>query len=151
MRDLLSESDNIYVHLDWRVDSHIRDSHIRLIMDDIFGKDNLKNEIVWCYRTMQTTKSGWAKKHDIILYYTKSDDYVFNLEDVLEPYPEDYQSRFKYTDEQGRRFMIRGKGGPFGVGQGDISIEDEKNIHNLPIDSICKRAVYQKIGGKLKC
>jgi hypothetical protein len=40
--------------------------------------------------------------------------------------PENYEVRFKYTDEQGRKFMIRGKGGPFGVGQGDLNLEDEK-------------------------
>jgi adenine-specific DNA-methyltransferase len=96
------------------------------MMDEIFGYENFRNEVVWCYRTMQTTKSGWARKHDIILLYTKGEKYIFNLKDVLEPYPEDYQRRFKYTDEQGRRFMIRGKGGPFGFGQGDISIEDER-------------------------
>ncbi|HEC87908.1 MAG TPA: site-specific DNA-methyltransferase [Thermoplasmata archaeon] len=121
MKDLLAEDGSIYVHLDWRVDSYVR-----ILMDEIFSRENFRNEIVWCYRTMQTTKSGWARKHDIILYYIKTDNYIFNLNDVLEPYPEDYQRRFKYVDEQGRRFMIRGKGGPFGVGQGDISIEDEK-------------------------
>lgn len=121
MRELLADNGSIYVHLDWHVGHYVK-----IIMDESFGKENFRNEVVWCYRTMQTTKSGWARKHDIILLYTKGEKYIFNLKDVLESYPEDYQRRFKYTDEQGRRFMIRGKGGPFGIGQGDISIEDER-------------------------
>jgi len=121
MKRLLAEDGSIYVHTDWHINSYVR-----ILLDEILGKDNFRNEIVWCYRTMQTVKSGWAKKHDIILYYSKLKTPIFNLKDVLEPYPEDYQRRFKYTDKQGRRFMIRGKGGPFGVGQGDISIEDER-------------------------
>jgi len=121
MRELLAENGSIYVHLDWHVGHYVK-----VMMDEIFGYENFRNEIVWCYRTMQTVKSGWARKHDIILLYTKGCKYIFNLKDVLEPYPEDYHRRFKYVDEQGKRFMIRGKGGPFGVGQGDINIEDER-------------------------
>ncbi len=121
MRDLLADNGSIYVHLDWHAGHYLK-----IIMDEIFGRENFRNEIVWCYRTMQTTKSGWARKHDIVLYYTGGDEYVFNLKEVLEPYPEDYERRFKYTDDQGRRFMIRGKGGPFGMGQGDLRQEDEQ-------------------------
>ena len=121
MRDLLTNNGSIYVHMDWHVGHYVK-----VIMDEIFGRENFRNEIVWCYRTMQTTKSGWARKHDIVLYYTRGNEYVFNLKEVLEPYPEDYERRFKYTDDQGRRFMIRGKGGPFGMGQGDIRQEDER-------------------------
>lgn len=121
MRELLAENGSIYVHLDWHVGHYVK-----VMMDEIFGYENFRNEILWCYRTMQTTKSTWARKHDTILFYSKTDKFVFNLDDVLEPYPESYSKRFKYVDEQGRRFMIRGKGGPFGMGQGDLSIEDER-------------------------
>ena len=121
MRDLLADKGSIYVHLDWHAGHYVK-----IIMDEIFGRENFRNEIVWCYRTMQTTKSGWARKHDNILFYTKGNEYVFNLKEVLEPYPEDYERRFKYKDDQGRRFMIRGKGGPFGMGQGDLRQEDEQ-------------------------
>jgi len=121
MRELLAENGSIYVHLDWHVGHYVK-----VMMDEIFGYENFRNEVVWCYRTMQTTKSTWARKHDILLFYSKSSEFVFNLDEVLDPYPESYSKRFKYIDEQGRKFMIRGKGGPFGVGQGDISIEDEQ-------------------------
>jgi len=121
MRDLLADDGSIYVHLDWHAGHYVK-----ILMDEIFGRENFRNEIVWCYRTMQTSKRGWARKHDIILFYTKGENYTFNLKEVLEPYPPDYQRRFRYADDRGRRFMIRGKGGPFGFGQGDIRIEDEE-------------------------
>ena len=120
MRELLSEQGSIYVHIDWHVGHYVK-----IVLDEIFGKENFRNEIIWCYSSMQTTKSGWAKKHDVLLYYSKSENNIFNLNEVFEPYPENYQKRFKYEDEKGK-FMIRGKGGPFRVGQGDISIEQEK-------------------------
>ncbi|MFH0872723.1 MAG: DNA methyltransferase [bacterium] len=120
MRGLLTADGSIYVHLDWHAGHYVK-----IMMDEIFGRENFRNEIAWCYRTMQTTKSGWARKHDLILFYAKGKKYLFNLQEVLEPYPEGYQRRFKYLDESGRRFMVRGKGGPFGFGQGDIRREDE--------------------------
>lgn len=75
MRDLLSDDGSIYVHCDWRLNSSIR-----IIMDDIFGKDNFKNEIVWCYKSQGASKSHFSRKHDNILFYTKSDNYTFNIE-----------------------------------------------------------------------
>ena len=121
MRELLADNGSIYVHLDWHVGHYVK-----VMMDEIFGYENFRNEIVWCYRTMQTSKSTWARKHDIILFFSKTNSFIFNLDSVLEPYPESYAKRFKYVDEHGRRFMIRGKGGPFGYGQGDLKLEDEQ-------------------------
>jgi DNA modification methylase len=71
MRDLLAEEGSIYVHCDWRVNSYIR-----LVLDEVFGKDNFRNQIVWSY-------SGWrradnkqfSRKHDTILFYTKSTEH----------------------------------------------------------------------------
>src|SRR5580704_15030542 len=64
MRDLLADDGSIFVHCDWRVNAYIR-----LILNDIFGKTNLVNEIVWHYKTFQgQTSRYFAKKHDNILY-----------------------------------------------------------------------------------
>ena len=74
MRDLLSDSGCIYVHCDWRVNSFLR-----MILDDIFGKENFVNEIIWHYRTFQgQTHRYFAKKHDTLLLYAKSNNFVFN-------------------------------------------------------------------------
>ena len=67
MHDLLAEDGSIYVHCDWRVDGYMR-----LVLDEIFGKDNLINEIIWCYAGGGISKSAYPRKHDTIFYYVKS-------------------------------------------------------------------------------
>lgn len=84
MRDLLADDGSIYVHCDWRVNSYIR-----LVMDEIFGSQNQRNQIRWCYRGGGVPKKDFAPKHDTIFRYTKSEDYIFNLDDVRIPYSDD--------------------------------------------------------------
>lgn len=75
MHGLLADDGSIYVHCDWRVNSYMR-----LVLDEIFGKENFRNEIVWHYQTYQgQVKSYFPRKHDTILFYTKSSDYKFDL------------------------------------------------------------------------
>ena len=80
LKELLSEKGSIYVHVDW----HAGD-YVKIIMDDIFGKNNLKNEIIWAYRIQGVGKKLWARKHDNIFFYSKSDNYIFHpeKEDVI--------------------------------------------------------------------
>lgn len=74
MRDLLAEDGSIYVHCDWRVNSFIR-----LALDEIFGKSKLINEIIWHYRTFQgQTHRYFARKHDNLYLYSKSETYLYN-------------------------------------------------------------------------
>lgn len=75
MRELLSEKGSIYIHLDWRTNSHAK-----LICDEIFGAKYFRNEIVWHYQTYQgQVKNYFPRKHDTILFYTKSENWNFNL------------------------------------------------------------------------
>lgn len=74
MKELLSEKGTIYVHIDWHIGHYIK-----IIMDELFGKDRLMNEIIWCYKSGGASPDmGFAKKHDVIHAYTKSDDFIFN-------------------------------------------------------------------------
>lgn len=75
MRRVLKNTGSIYVHCDWHA-SH----YIKTEMDKIFGYKNFRNEIVWGYRTGGTSKNTFARKHDIILFYTKTDKYNFNIQ-----------------------------------------------------------------------
>ena len=75
MKELLSERGSIYVHIDWHVGHYVK-----VILDDIFGKESLVNEIVWCYKSGGAGEKGFAKKHDIIMLYKKADTYLFNAE-----------------------------------------------------------------------
>lgn len=74
MKKLLSNHGSIYIHLDWHV-SH----YIKILMDDIFGKENFRNEIIWAYPAASArTRRYFMRSFDVILFYSKSDEYVFN-------------------------------------------------------------------------
>ena len=122
MKELLSDKASIYVHIDWHVGSYLK-----VILDDVFGKDMMLNEIIWCYGSMCKSKNNWNRKHDNIFVYTKSQNWIFNSNDVLEGYAEGYKEKFKYQDEKGL-YMIRGKGGHLSPihSQGDLTPEHEK-------------------------
>ncbi len=73
MRDLLAENGSLLVHLDWHA-CH----YVKVIMDEIFGQTSFINEIVWCYGGGSGSRRHFHRKHDIILWYAKGQDYTFN-------------------------------------------------------------------------
>ena len=79
MRDLLSDTGSIYVHCDWH-----KSHHLRLILDDVFGQENFRNEIIWWYLWGGRGKTQWNSKHDNILFYSKTNKWVFNYMSVLD-------------------------------------------------------------------
>lgn len=81
MRRVLKNSGTIYLQMDTKINHWIR-----CIMDDIFGYENMRNEIIWFYNTSPRKKLDFGKRHDIILRYSKSDNYKFNP--IREPYSE---------------------------------------------------------------
>jgi adenine-specific DNA-methyltransferase len=83
MRDLLTPTGLVYVHCDSRVNYLMR-----AMLDEVFGKDNLRNEVIWCYRGGGTPEKDFAQKHDVILRYSKGADYYFDVDPVRIPYSE---------------------------------------------------------------
>ncbi len=81
MHRLLAPTGTLYLHLDWHADAYAR-----LLLDEIFGQDHLLNEIIWVYHGPSPIRSAFNRKHDTILAFTKSKDYIFNVDDVREPY-----------------------------------------------------------------
>ena len=81
MKELLSDRGSIYVHIDWHVGHYVK-----LILDDIFGKENFINDIIWCYTGPTNQKNNYPRKHDNILYFVKSSDYIFNSDDIRIPF-----------------------------------------------------------------
>ena len=79
MHNLLADDGSIYVHCDWRVSYYLR-----FLLDDVFGKENFRNEIVWWYLWGGRGKTQWNNKHDNILFYSKSKKWNFNYLEVLE-------------------------------------------------------------------
>lgn len=91
MRELLSDKGSIYVHIDWHVGHYIK-----ILLDDIFGKENFRNEIVWIYTRMGTKgQKIFSRAHDNIYWYSK-DNWTFNLDDVRLPYSEGSLARQGY-------------------------------------------------------
>ena len=74
MHRILKDTGSIYLQMDWRINHWVR-----CIMDDIFGYDNFRNEIIWSYRSQGLGKT-YIKQHDNILFYTKSNVFTFNNE-----------------------------------------------------------------------
>lgn len=74
MRELLADTGSIYVHLDWHVGHYVK-----IVMDEVFGKDNFFNEIIWHYPDkLQGNINGLPKNHDNIFAYRKHKDAVWN-------------------------------------------------------------------------
>ena len=100
MKELMSDRATIYLHLDYRTVHYMK-----IIMDCIFGKDNFLNEIIWAYKSGGTSKKYFSRKHDNILVYTKSKNYIFNPQKE-KSYNRDFRPyKFKdvkeYEDELG--------------------------------------------------
>lgn len=99
MKELLSKKGSIYVHIDWHIGAYVK-----IILDDIFEKDNFRNEIIWKRGTVKGAKAvgnQYARNHDMILYYSRSNDYVYHTQDL--PYTEEYiKQRYTKDDNDGR-------------------------------------------------
>ena len=109
MKRVLKPTGSIYVHADYHAIHYIK-----VRMDAIFGISNFKNELVWCYggRGMATTR--FNRKHDTILFYTKTGDYTFNLDGATRPIDPKYAPRYNKVDESGRRYgLFKGKNGVY--------------------------------------
>ena len=110
MRDLLAEDGSIYVHCDWRVNAYIR-----LVMDEVFGREDFNNCISWHYSGWNKQLSrSFEKRHDDILFFSKSKETLFNS------YFQTWESKQAYVtarkqkirlDENGREYVLSDAGG----------------------------------------
>lgn len=74
MKELLSDTGTVYVHIDWHIDSYVK-----IMLDDIFGKDNFRDQIIWYYPGgIKAVPHYFPRKHDCIYCYSKTNNYVFN-------------------------------------------------------------------------
>ena len=100
MKELLSERGSFYIHIDWHVGHYVK-----LLLDDVFGKENFVNEIVWHYQAGTAPSYGFAKKHDNILFYSKRiKENTFNPIRLMVK----DESIYPYTDENGRKYRMSG-------------------------------------------
>ncbi len=102
IRELLSETGSVYVHCDWRV-IHL----LKILLDDVFGVESYRNDTRWKRQPPRGAKAvskQYARSSDSLLFYTKSDDYIWNSQ--YKSYDEKYiKSKFK-PDSNGRFYRI---------------------------------------------
>lgn len=80
MRRLLKNTGSFYLHCDTSAGHYLK-----IVCDIVFGKENFKNDISWCYTGPQVAKSHYPKKHDTLLFYTASDQSTFNRDAIRVP------------------------------------------------------------------
>ena len=110
IKSVMSETASINVHLDWHIVHYVK-----ILMDEIFGEDNFRNDISWHYSGWnKKLKVSFEKRHDTILYYCLDDEGA-NFNSYFESYEseEEYIKRRKQkplTDENGRRYVLSDAG-----------------------------------------
>jgi site-specific DNA-methyltransferase (adenine-specific) len=97
---VLKPTGSFYIHCDPTA-SH----YLKIILDQVFGVKNFHNEIIWKRTAAHNDSMVYGNIHDIIFYYSKSDSFTCNTQ--YQPYSDEYLKRFKYTDENGRKFLDR--------------------------------------------
>ena len=98
MKSIMSEEASIYVHLDYHIGHYVK-----ILMDEIFGEDNFRNEIIWKRATAHSDAEFYGNNFDCIFFYTKSQSgYTFNT--TYQEYDESYLARFSNTDPDGRKW-----------------------------------------------
>jgi len=99
LRRVLKHTGSLYLHCDPTA-SH----YLKLLMDAIFGTMNFRNEIIWKRQSAHSDARGYGSVHDVLLFYVKSDDYLWN--ETYQSYDEAYMEQYyRYTDPDGRRWM----------------------------------------------
>lgn len=101
IKSVMSDTASIYVHLDYHIGHYVK-----ILLDEIFGEDHFRNEIIWKRSTAHNDSTGYANLHDCIFYYSISDDLYFKTPMV--PYSQEYVERYyNKIDENGRRYLDR--------------------------------------------
>ena len=132
MRELLSDHGSIYVHIDWHVGHYVK-----VLMDEIFGKENFRNEIIWKYTGGVQPSKDFARKHDVIFRYSKSNELTFNT--VYVPYQQGTINRFDHEDEIGR-FKITYRDGK----EYKTYMKEGKPIEDVWIDDLQEIPIVMK-------
>lgn len=106
-RKLLRDDGMVFLHIDYRMHAHLR-----LLMDEIYGEDNLLNELIWMYQSGGRSTKHFSRKHDIILFYRKTKNYDFDITSVGGPRTETRHNHMRrHVDADGRVYRSIKSGG----------------------------------------
>ena len=100
IKSVMSETASIYVHLDWHIGHYVK-----VLMDEIFGDDNFRNEIIWQkLKAAKKQAETFGNIHDTILYYSRNDKGYLHNKQYREYSEELIESHYRHVDENGRRY-----------------------------------------------
>lgn len=100
IKSIMSDEASIYMHLDWHIGHYVK-----ILMDEIFGEENFRNEIIWKYTGSRAPVDDFPKKHDTIFRYTLNNECTFNI--LYEDYEQGTIERFNCIEpETGKRYKI---------------------------------------------
>lgn len=146
MNRVLKKTGSIYLQCDYRLVHYLK-----VEMDSIFGLNNFRNDIIWCYKSQGFSKKQWSNKHDNILFYSKSNKWIFNLDDIREEPSESWVKRYgKELEKNG--FFIDGKGKRYDSFVGspprdwlDINILPQAHKERVGYDTQKPKALLERI------
>lgn len=146
MNRVLKKTGSIYLQCDYRLVHYLK-----VEMDSIFGLNNFRNDIIWCYKSQGFSKKQWSNKHDNILFYSKSNKWTFNLDDIREGPSESWVKRYgKELEKNG--FFIDGKGKRYDSFVGspprdwlDINVLPQAHKERVGYDTQKPKALLERI------
>ena len=116
MHSLLADDGSIFVHCDYRLSGSLR-----MVLDEIFGKDNFRNEIIWFYPdTPGRSNNYFPRKHDSIFYYSKSNEHTFYPDEVRVEILEASKERYKSVRKLGGKEYVGGVSADIGKVPEDV-------------------------------
>lgn len=121
LRELLSDRGSIYLHCDWH-----KSHHLRFLLDEVFGEDNFGNEIIWRYTSSRPPTKDFARKHDTVMRYYKTEARIFH--EITKK--SSNEGKYNLEDEQGKYKIVRGYKKYF---KEDVPIDDTWDI---PLENV---------------
>ncbi|MDE6947173.1 MAG: site-specific DNA-methyltransferase, partial [Anaeroplasmataceae bacterium] len=123
-KKLLADNGSIFVHIDWH-----EDAYLKVLLDEVFGEDNLVNEIVWHYGSGGSYKNSFAKKHDTIFWYSKTPNYKYFPDNKMvgeKRGPQKRNNMKKNIDDDGRvYYSIKSAGKIYKYYEDDLVTPDD--------------------------
>ena len=100
LRELLSEDGSLYLHCDWN-----KAHHLRCVMEEVFGQDGFRNEIIWQRVAARSDSTTYNHIHDVVLFCTKSADFTWNQQ--YHAYSDKYvEDKYALADTDGRKYQL---------------------------------------------
>ena len=138
---VLKPTGSLYLHID-----HTAHAYAKALLDGVFGARNFRNAIVWRSTSAHSDSSRFGMNTETLLFYTKGDTWIWNP--LYEPYDEKYKARFRYKDQDGRRWYddnLTAKG--LSGGGYEYAYKGKTELWRVPLATM--EQLEQSVGGPI--